>query len=89
MPNYTFRCPGCGEFTLFFNSMSGNRENTECPTCKSEAARVYFAPHLFTLSRKLSSKIEKGMEPQRMTRDELGAKQKQTKVKANRPWQVG
>lgn len=88
MPNYTFRCEDCGNFTLFFKSMSGNKETAECPDCHSVSSRVYFAPNLHKLSRAVSSRIEKGMEPQRMTHAELGAKPAKKK-KVNRPWQVG
>ena len=89
MPSYTFRCKDCGEFTLFFKSMSGNKETIKCPDCSIEAKRVFLAPNLQSLSKELSSRIEKGMEPQRMTRKELGAKTPKKKATVNRPWQVG
>ncbi|MFC5601856.1 FmdB family zinc ribbon protein [Sporosarcina koreensis] len=89
MPSYTFRCKDCGEFTLFFKSMSGNKELADCPDCGQVSTRVFLAPNLYSLSREVSSRIEKGMEPQRMTRAELGAKQPKKKAKVNRPWQVG
>lgn len=90
MPSYTFQCPNCGEFTLFFKSMTGNRDQAACPDCQCESSRIYFAPNLFSYSKELRTRIEKGMEPRRMTREELGPKQvKRKKVTANRPWQVG
>lgn len=89
MPSYTFRCEDCGDFTLFFKSMSGNKETAECPDCHSVSTRVFFTPNLHSLSRAVSSRIEKGIEPQRMTRAELGPKQPTKKKKVNRPWQVG
>ncbi|MEZ7171917.1 FmdB family zinc ribbon protein [Sporosarcina sp. OR05] len=89
MPSYTFRCEDCGDFTLFFKSMSGNKETAECPHCHAVGSRVFLAPNLHKLSRAVSSRIEKGMEPQRMTRSELGPKQPKKKKKLNRPWQVG
>lgn len=53
--------------------MAGNKEQTYCPTCQLASKRVYRAPNTYTLSRALSSQIEKGMEPQIMSREELGA----------------
>ncbi|MFD1205510.1 MULTISPECIES: zinc ribbon domain-containing protein [Sporosarcina] len=89
MPSYTFRCKDCGEFTLFFKTMAGNKQKTECPNCNQQSTRVFLAPNLYSLSREVSSRIEKGMEPQRMTRAELCPKQLVKKSKVNRPWQVG
>lgn len=89
MPSYTFRCNDCGEFTLFFKSMAGNKEITSCPNCETESNRVYFAPNVYSLSRVLSSRIEKGMEPQIMSREELGTNKQRKKASSNRPWQVG
>ncbi|MFB7157147.1 MULTISPECIES: zinc ribbon domain-containing protein [unclassified Lysinibacillus] len=89
MPSYTFRCNDCGEFTLFFKSMAGNKDKSTCPICQLESNRVYFAPNVYSLSRALSSQIEKGMEPQIMSREELGANKPRKKAGANRPWQFG
>ena len=89
MPSYTFRCKECGEFTLFFKTMAGNKEIADCPICKVESKRVFLPPNLYTLSRKLSSRIEKGMEPTPMTREELGPSTPRKKPAVNRPWQVG
>ena len=89
MPSYTFRCEDCGEFTLFFKSMAGNKEQAICPTCQLASNRVYRAPNTYTLSRALSSRIEKGMEPQIMSREELGTNKPRKVASANRPWQVG
>ena len=90
MPSYTFRCQDCGEFTLFFKTMAGNKQKADCPTCKIESERVFFAPNVYTLSRAVSSRIEKGMEPQKMSRADLGPNTKRKKVNMNkRPWQVG
>ncbi|MFD0769265.1 zinc ribbon domain-containing protein [Bacillus sp. CGMCC 1.60114] len=90
MPSYTFHCPDCGEFTLFFISMTGNKDKAVCPDCALESNRIYYAPNLFSYSKEIRTRIEKGMEPRRMTREELGPKQTtRKKVTANRPWQVG
>lgn len=90
MPSYTFNCSDCGEFTLFFQSMSGNRDRAHCPSCEKESKRVYFAPNLASMSKPLKNRIEQGMEPRRMTRDELNKNPKiRKKPTVNRPWQVG
>ncbi|MBD8006775.1 zinc ribbon domain-containing protein [Bacillus norwichensis] len=90
MPSYTFYCDDCGEFTLFFKSMEGNKESTDCPICSSASKRVFLPPNLYSMPNALKSRIEKGMEPRRMTREELGTKklpQKRSAV-ASRPWQA-
>ncbi|KAB2336644.1 zinc ribbon domain-containing protein [Cytobacillus depressus] len=91
MPSYTFQCQDCGEFTLFFKTMSGNKEKADCPQCQNESARVFFAPNLSSMSKPLKSQIEKGMEPRRMTRDELGKNSTPIRKKPSisRPWQMG
>ena len=90
MPSYTFYCNDCGEFTLFFQSMSGNRERAHCPACEKDSKRVYFAPNLASMPNSLKNRIEKGMEPRKMTRDELNTNPKiRKKPTTNRPWQMG
>ncbi|MFT4413754.1 zinc ribbon domain-containing protein [Fredinandcohnia humi] len=88
MPSYTFHCNECGEFTLFFKSSTGNRSIAECPICQLESNRVFFPPNLFSYSKELRTRIEKGMEPRRMTREELGSKPKRKQQPSGRPWQV-
>lgn len=88
MPTYTFNCNNCGDFTLFLKTMEGNRESIECPDCGLASKRVFLPPNLYTLPRSLSKRIEKGMEPRRMTREELGLKQPKKSSIANRPWQA-
>ena len=70
--------------------MSGNREMANCPECGQESMRIFYAPHIPSMSKQLKNRIEKGMEPRRMTREELNTKQQIRKKPAvNRPWQVG
>ncbi|HBZ09751.1 MAG TPA: zinc ribbon domain-containing protein [Bacillus bacterium] len=90
MPSYTFRCDDCGEFTLFFRSMGGNKGSAVCPTCSEDSKRVFLPPNLYSMPHELRSRIEKGMEPRRMTREELGQKRipKQRSSMASRPWQA-
>lgn len=90
MPNYTFRCENCGDFTLFLRSMEGNKGSADCPECGLEAKRVFMPPNLYSMPNALKSRIEKGMEPRRMTREELGTRMlpKKRSPVANRPWQA-
>lgn len=39
MPNYTFKCEKCGEFTL--NQGINVILPTKCPTCNSNIVRIY------------------------------------------------
>ncbi|MFK2825502.1 zinc ribbon domain-containing protein [Bacillus sp. B190/17] len=89
MPSYTFNCSHCGEFTLYFKSMAGYKGEAQCPDCQGAATRVYLPPNLYSYSKELRTRIEKGMEPRRVTREELGPKQRRVKPQVNRPWQVG
>lgn len=90
MPSYTFRCDDCGEFTLFFRSMDGNKESADCPTCSLVSKRVFLPPNLHSMPHALKSRIEKGMEPRRMSREELGTRRlpKKRPAMASRPWQA-
>ncbi|MCM3456871.1 zinc ribbon domain-containing protein [Heyndrickxia oleronia] len=88
MPNYTFHCKNCGQFTLSFKSTSGNKTQAVCPICQLDAKRVYFPPNLFSYSKELRSRIEKGMEPKRVKKEELGTKQIKKSANIQRPWQV-
>ncbi|MGG4267692.1 zinc ribbon domain-containing protein [Peribacillus simplex] len=89
MPSYTFNCSQCGEFTLFFKSMADYKGTAQCPDCHQGASRVYQPPNLFSHSKEIRTRIERGMEPRRMTKEELGPKQSKRKPQVSRPWQVG
>ncbi|MFL0365015.1 FmdB family zinc ribbon protein [Pseudobacillus sp. 179-B 2D1 NHS] len=89
MPSYTFKCNQCGEFTLFFKSMSSYKGTSLCPNCQQEASRIYLPPNLYAYSQEVRTRIERGMEPRRVTRDELGPRQRRKPPQVSRPWQVG
>ncbi|WP_313802405.1 zinc ribbon domain-containing protein [Cytobacillus sp.] len=89
MPSYTFCCQNCGDFTLFFTSMTGKKDRAACPDCLEESSRVFFPPNLFSYSNELRTRMERGMEPRKMKREELGPKQKKRNKSVSRPWQVG
>lgn len=70
---------------LFLKSMDGNKGTAECPACSSESKRLFLPPNLYSMSYTLKSRIEKGMEPRRMTREELGTRRI---PKKSRLWQT-
>ena len=39
MPNYTYKCPNCGEFTI--NQGMNDKALEECDKCGSKLERVY------------------------------------------------
>ncbi|MBM7715807.1 zinc ribbon domain-containing protein [Siminovitchia sp. FSL H7-0308] len=89
MPSYTFRCNDCGEFTLVFRNMEGNRGSAGCPECGMLAKRVFLPPNLYSMPQVLKTRIENGMEPRRMSRKELGPSIPRKRTPSiNRPWQV-
>ncbi|QQZ07606.1 zinc ribbon domain-containing protein [Heyndrickxia vini] len=89
MPSYTFHCKTCGNFTLFFSTMKGNKSHANCPNCSLESNRVYYPPNLYSYSKELRTRIERGMEPRKMTIEELGPKRTKKSSNLQRPWQVG
>lgn len=89
MPSYTFCCNDCGEFTLVFRNTEGNRMSAVCPECGLTGKRVFLPPNLYSMSQILKTRIEKGMEPRRMNRKELGPRlPKKRSPAAQRPWQA-
>jgi putative FmdB family regulatory protein len=44
MALFQFNCPKCGEFDTL-KSLSGDLSKTECPECKTESRRVWYAPN--------------------------------------------
>ena len=69
--------------------MSDYKGNVQCPDCQQVASRVYQPPNLYSYSKEVRTRVEKGMEPRRMTKEELGPKQIKRKTQISRPWQVG
>jgi len=88
MPNYTFKCEECGEFTIWYAGMSGNREQASCPECNKEAKRVFLPPITFRMDSKVKGRVERGMEPRLVKREDM-PKKAPSRPKAARPWQAG
>jgi len=90
MPNYTFLCESCGEFTEHHKSTLGSKLFSECPECQSVTKRLFKPTARLRMNSVLKRKIEKGIEPQFVTRDQLPPKKRSSPSKtAQRPWQVG
>ena len=49
MPTYSFRCPDCGPFDLS-RPMTADMAAAPCPTCATQARRVYASPPLTAFS---------------------------------------
>ncbi|SFF57833.1 putative regulatory protein, FmdB family [Halobacillus alkaliphilus] len=87
MPNYSFACDTCGEFTLWFAHMDG-AQAARCPDCEGKAKRIYRAPMVQRMDSKVKKRVERGMEPRVVTRDQM-PRTKQKLPTAARPWQAG
>jgi hypothetical protein len=60
-----------------------------CPSCHSAANRIYKAPGIFAYSKEIRDRVEKGMEPKKMSRSQLGPQRKTPHHKhVGRPWQI-
>jgi len=89
LPSYTFNCSHCGEFTVFFKSMSDYKATVQCLDCQQDATRVYKPPNLYSYSKEIRTRVEQGMEPRRMKKEELEPKHTKRKPQVSRPWQIG
>ncbi|WP_326492487.1 FmdB family zinc ribbon protein [Staphylococcus pettenkoferi] len=56
MPNYTYECPDCAEFTIR-QSMNANHDEAECPKCGQRSTRVFSAPQTGRMDSKLKKRI--------------------------------
>ncbi|WP_251943630.1 FmdB family zinc ribbon protein [Staphylococcus sp. Marseille-Q5304] len=87
MPQYTYACPKCDEFTLK-QSINDSHETASCPTCGSMSKRVFTAFQTNTMNTKLKKRIEQGQEPKVVSKDKLPKQQRKT-PQAPRPWMAG
>lgn len=88
MANYTFCCENCGEFTLWYKEMKGDKLENECPDCKRKSKRLFKPPMTFHMDNRVKSRIERGLEPRVVNKRDLPEKQKR-KSNVSRPWQAG
>ncbi|MDK9866509.1 FmdB family zinc ribbon protein [Staphylococcus sp. IPLA37010] len=87
MPNYTYVCPNCDEFTIC-QSMNDTHDNVSCPACAHLSKRVYTAFQTYGMDSKLKKRIEQGQKPKVVTKDKLPQKN-QTTTNTARPWMAG
>lgn len=87
MANYTFQCKKCGEFTLWYQGMHGNKQEAACPDCNTAAKRVFKPPITFRIDSRVKHTIEQGMEPKVVKREALPKQIRKPSV--SRPWQAG
>lgn len=88
MANYTFHCSNCGEFTLWYQGMQGNRKEAECPDCTNVAKRMFKPPTTFRMDSRVKSRIERGMEPKVVKKEALPTNRTK-RSSSSRPWQAG
>ncbi|MCU5746257.1 zinc ribbon domain-containing protein [Staphylococcus sp. SQ8-PEA] len=87
MPNYTYNCPNCTEFTIR-QSMNDNHDIAKCPQCGAEAKRVFNTIQTTRMDSKLKKRIERGQEPRLVKGKDLPKQQRQPNKNA-RPWMTG
>lgn len=87
MPNYTYHCPNCHDFTIR-QSMHENHDKVQCPNCNLTSKRVFNAFQTMRMDTKLKKRIERGQEP-RLVKSENLPKQQRKSNKNSRPWMTG
>ncbi|MEL3711639.1 FmdB family zinc ribbon protein [Staphylococcus borealis] len=87
MPNYTYNCAKCGEFTLR-QSMNTQHDTATCPSCENEGTRVFNSFQTYKMDGKLKKRIERGQEPRLVSKDKLPPMTPKPS-KAARPWMAG
>ncbi|PTL37578.1 hypothetical protein [Alkalicoccus saliphilus] len=85
---YSFKCPACGVFTEYHQSMQGQKKISFCPDCGLEASRTYQPPHVARMDGRVKKRLEKGMEPRVINRSEINGTPVRSSVSPSRPWQV-
>lgn len=88
MIEYSFCCDSCGFFHEMHSSTRGQKQTAFCPECKAVSARVYQRPHVFRMNGNVKSRIENGMAPRIVKKEELHGQPIRQKNRLNRPWQV-
>jgi len=88
MANYTFLCESCGEFTLWYQGMRGNKREANCPDCDTVSKRMFKPPMTFRMDSRVKGRIERGMEPRVVKKEDM-PKNRMKKPSVSRPWQAG
>ncbi|OZT77506.1 FmdB family zinc ribbon protein [Salinicoccus roseus] len=87
MPRYTFECETCGSYETWKRSTEDLAKD-KCPDCSSETRRVFQVFRTSYLDSKVSKRIEQGMTPKVVKKENLPKSNIRQKEKNPRPWMV-
>ncbi|SDK90523.1 FmdB family zinc ribbon protein [Lacicoccus qingdaonensis] len=87
MPQYTFKCEQCGEYDVW-KSMNDNLASDECPGCSGESSRVFTLFNVSRMDSKIVKRIDEGMKPKVVKRDQLPQSNIRKKETNPRPWMI-
>jgi putative FmdB family regulatory protein len=96
MPLYAFLCETCGQFDLW-RSFAEMSHPIACPTCKSDAKRVYTPPGLAKIPTPLTHALDRAhksaYEPAVIKRQRSTGEERPPAAPTHhhhgRPWQIG
>ncbi|MEJ7219335.1 zinc ribbon domain-containing protein [Staphylococcus gallinarum] len=90
MPNYTYNCVQCHEFTIK-QSIHDNHDIATCPTCGNTAKRIFTSFQTYNMNPKVKKRIEAGQQPRLFSGDKLKVNTSSTpRSQTNaRPWMAG
>lgn len=89
MPKYTFECLACGQYDTW-KSMNSNLKEDECPECSQVTLRVFKSFRTNHMDPKLYNRINAGMTPKVVKRENLPTSniKNLNKNKNPMPWTV-
>lgn len=87
MPRYTFECERCGSYDRW-KRMTDDLANDNCPECGIETSRIYESFHTNILDTKVSKRIEQGVTPKTVKRQDLPKNNIRQNEKNPRPWMM-
>ncbi|KIL49762.1 FmdB family zinc ribbon protein [Jeotgalibacillus soli] len=91
MPFYTFECIQCGIYDEWHKSTASYNEEAKCPSCYQERKRVFLPPNLLFTSQALRKRVDSGMEPKIVKKENIGGKPRhhhKHSQQPKRPWQI-
>lgn len=87
MPQYTFECQNCGRYDVW-KSMSDDLSKDKCTRCQEDALRVFTIFNVGKMDSTLVRKIDEGMTPKVVKKEDLPKSNIRKKEKNPRPWMV-
>jgi hypothetical protein len=87
MPRYTFECQACGSYETWKRSTEDLAKDKSLG-CGSETRRVFQVFRTSYLDSKMSKRIEQGMTPKVVKKENLPKSNIRQKEKNPRPWMV-